>query len=536
MKLKILLILVLFLGVKLYSQDSEKILFTIDNEPYYADEFLYVYKKNLHIVPDSNENSIENYMQLFVDYKLKVKSAKDAGLDTLQDFKNELSQYKSSLVLPYLKDKEITNKLVKEAYDRLKKEVKASHILIFTKPDDLPNDTLIAYEKILEARNLVIQGEDFPEVAKQYSQDPSVANNGGEIGYFTALQMVYPFENVAYATAVGEVSMPFKTKFGFHILKVEDIRDSEGEVEVAHIMFKDNSAETEKKIDSIYKVLLNNPSRFDAFAVQFSEDNASAQNGGKLRKFSSGQMIDSFSDVAFSLRNVGDISKPFQTMYGWHIVKLIKKYPIESFEELEPKLLQQVERDDRSNLIGKSVIDRLSRAYKIVVNEAALNQFNLDDWKTNPEKFQQNLLKIQERAIYQDKFIQFLKTASNAPLNENFKMFKEQEILNYYKDNIEFTNKEFAAIYKEFEEGLLLFEMLEMQVWDKSKDSIGLTNFYDSNKASIYTDKDLESNKGLIISDYQNYLEKMWVKELHQKYKVEFKEEERKYLLEAKID
>lgn len=536
MKLNFLLILVLFLGIKSYAQDSKNILFTIDNEPYYTDEFMFVYKKNLHIVPDSNENSIENYLQLFVDYKLKVKSAKEAGLDTLQDFKNELSQYKSSLILPYLKDEKVTNKLVKEAYGRLKKEVKASHILIFTKPDDLPNDTLKAYEKILEARNLVLQGKDFSEVAKQYSQDPSVANNGGEIGYFTALQMVYPFENVAYTTAAGEVSKPFRTKFGFHILKVEDIRDSEGEVEVAHIMFKDNSAVTGKKVDSIYKVLLNIPASFDALAVQLSEDNASAQNGGKLRKFSYGQMIDAFSDVAFSLQNSGDISKPFQTMYGWHIVKLIKKYPIESFEELEPKLLQQVENDERSNLIGKSVIDRLSSAYKIDVNEAALNQFNLDDWKTNPEKFQQKLIKIQERAIYQDTFIQFLKTASNAFVNEQFKMFKEQEILNYYKDNIELTNKEFAAIYKEFEEGLLLFEMLEMQVWEKSKDSIGLANFYDSNKASIYADKDLESNKGLIISDYQNYLEKMWVKGLHQKYKVEFKEEERKQLLEAKID
>ena len=536
MKLKYLIILVLLLGVKLYSQDSKKILFTINNEPFYADEFMFVYKKNLHIVPDSNENSMENYMQLFVDYKLKVKSAKDAGLDTVKAFKDELNQYKNSLILPYLKDEKVTNKLVKEAYERLKKEVKASHILIFSKPDDFANDTLIAFNKILEARNLILQGEDFTTVAKKYSQDPSVTQNGGELGYFTVLQMVYPFENMAYSTPVGEVSVPFRTKFGFHILKIEDIRDSKGEVEVAHIMLKEKPEETEKKIDSIYKLLDENPSKFDALAIQFSEDNSSAQNGGKLRKFSSGQMIDSFSNVAFSLQNVGDISKPFQTIYGWHIIKLINKYPIESFEVLEPKLLQQVESDERSNLIGKSVIDSLSISYKISVNEAALDQFNLDDWKVNPAKFQQILFKIQEKNIYQHQFIEFLKTVGNVTVIEGFKKFKDNEILNYYKENIEHTNKDFALIYKEFEEGLLLFEMLEMQVWEKSKDSVGLANFYNSNKSSLYTDKYLEGNRGLIISDYQNYLERMWVKELHQKYKVEFNEKERKHLLEAKLD
>lgn len=536
MKLKYLIIPVLLLGMKLYSQDSKKVLFTINNEPYYAGEFMFVYKKNLHIVPDSSENSIENYMQLFVDYKLKVKSAKDAGLDTVKAFKDELKQYKNSLILPYLKDEKVTDKLVKEAYERLKKEVKASHILIFSKPDDFPNDTIIAYNKILEARDLILQGEDFSTVAKKYSDDPSVTQNGGELGYFTVLQMVYPFENTAYSTPVGEVSMPFRTKFGFHILKVEDLRDSEGEVEVAHIMLKEKSVETAQKIDSIYKLLEANPSNFDALAVQFSEDNSSAQNGGKLRKFSSGQMIDAFSDVAFSLQNVGDISKPFQTIYGWHIIKLMNKYPIESFEVLEPKLLQQVESDERSNLIGKSVIDSLSNSYKIIVNEAALNQFNLDDWKVNPDKFQQILLKIQGKNIYQHQFIEFLKTVGNVTIIAGFNEFKDNEILNYYKENIELTNKDFALIYKEFEEGLLLFEMLEMQVWEKSKDSIGLVNYYNSNKSSWYPNKDLESNKGLIISDYQNYLEKRWVKELHQKYKVEFNEKERRRLLEAKLD
>lgn len=533
MKLKYLLILVLFFELKAYSQDSKKVLFTIDNEPYYSNEFLAVYKKNLNVVSESEDNSIENYLQMFVDYKLKVKSAKAIGLDTVKSYKSELEQYKKALVLPYLKDEKVTNKLVKEAYDRLNKEINVSHILIFVKPEAAPEDTIAAYNKLLEARKLIVEGRPFSEIANSYSQDPSVKENGGDIGYFTALQMVYPFENMAYNTDLGDVSMPFRTKFGFHILIVNDIRKSEGEVEVAHIMLKNNTEAAAKKIDSIYKLVESNSSEFEQLAKTLSEDQSSAPNGGRLKKFNSGQMVDSFSDVAFSLQAVGEMSKPFQTAYGWHIIKLINKYPIEDFEALESKLLRQVENDDRSNLIGKSVIERLFKEYTIVVSSDALSQFNVEDWKTNPENFQQQLLKIEEKAIYQKEFIQFLNNGNNQSINTAFKTFKEAEVLNYYKENIEFSNPKFAATYKEFEEGLLLFEMLEKQVWEKSKDSVGLSNYYESNKSTKYLDKDLNSNKGQIISDYQNYLEKMWVQELHKKYKVEFVEKEKKQVLKT---
>lgn len=536
MKLKYLLIFVLFLEVKAYSQDSNNVLFRIDNEPYYSSEFLAVYKKNLNIVSESEDNSIEKYLQMFVDYKLKVKSAKEIGLDTVKSYKKELKQYKEALVLPYLKDEKVTKKLVKEAYERLNKEVNVSHILIFLKPEATPADTLAAYNELLAARKLILEGSPFSEIANNYSKDPSVKENGGEIGYFTALQMVYPFENIAYTTPLGEVSMPFRTKFGFHILKVNDIRNSEGEVEVAHIMLKNNTEATAKKMDSIYKLIENNPSDFEKLAKTLSEDNASAPNGGRLKKFNSGQMINPFSDVAFSLQNIGEISKPFQTPYGWHIIKLINKYPIESFEVLEPKLLKQVENDERSNLIGKSIVDQLFNEYNIVVYKDALSQFNEEDWKVVPENFQQKLIKIQEKDIFQNKFIQFLKKGNNQAIEMAFEAFKEAEVLNYYKENIEYNNAEFAATYKEFEEGLLLFEMLEKQVWEKSKDSIGLNNYFESNKSTKYIGKDLDNSKGQIISDYQNYLEKMWVKELHQKYKVEFIENEKKHILKTKFN
>jgi len=524
MKLKFLLVLFLFVVFKTFSQENKDVLFTIDDDSYYAQEFLNIYKKNLNV---ESKNNIESSLKLFVDFKLKVKEAKSIGLDTLQHYKNELKEYKNNLVLPYLKDKEITKKLIQEAYIRLTKEVSVSHILFFLKPNASVSDTLAIYNKLIEVRTLIINGEDFGKVAKKYSEDPSVQQNNGDVGYFTALQMVYPFENIAFTTPINKVSMPFRTKFGYHILKVNAIRDSKGEVEVAHIMFKNNTISAKKNIDSVYNLLLNEDENFADLAKKVSEDKASAIKGGELKKFGSGQMIESFTDVAFSLKDNGDISSPFKTKFGWHIIKLIKKYPIESFDKLEGKLTLGVEKDNRSNLIGKSVLNKLFKQYNVTVNMQALQQFNVESWKGNSDDFQKIILSINNKNIYQNKFIAFLKTVINTPINEAFIGFKEKEVLDYFKENIEYTNAEFSLIYNEFKEGLLLFDLLEKQVWEKAKDSLGLLNYFNLNKAEKYNNNDLISIKGTVISDYQNFLEITLVKQLRKKYKVKINKSEK---------
>lgn len=534
MKFKFLLFFAIIGCLQSFAQNSQKVLFTVDDEIVYSDEFLAVYNKNHGLIADSEQDDIESYLDLYVAYKLKVKEAKELKLDTFQKFKNELSQYKRSLVAPYLRDESVTDKLVVEAYDRMKLEVNASHILMFVKPDAAPQDTIAAYNKIAEARAKIIAGESFETIAKQYSQDQSVSQNGGKLGYFSVMQMVYPFENAAYTTPIGEVSMPFRTKFGFHILKVNDIRVSKGEVEVAHIMVNNATTNAQQKIDSIYNLLETKNGNFEELAKELSDDRASAPNGGKLKKFKSGQMLDEFADIAFSLTEVGDISKPFQTKYGWHIIKLIQKYPIQSFDLIKEDLLVQVEKEERAHLIAQSVIDRLYKDYKVVVIEESYKQFTVnEDWKTQPEKFNHTILKIDEKSIPQTKFMTFLKTVKQTPVEKAFPAFKDQELIRYYTDNIELSNKEFAATFKEFKEGMLLFEMLEKQVWEKSKDSVGLDNYYKTFKSEKYKDKDLENNRGVIISDYQTYLEKEWIKELEQKYTVKINKSEKKYLINS---
>ena len=535
MKVRNLASIFLLIGIIATAQKKDKVLFTLDNKPVYTNEFIAVYKKNSSLIDESSNGGIKSYLDLYVNYKLKVKEAFELKLDTLQKFKNELSQYRESLIQPYLKDKTVSEKLVKEAYDRMTKEVNVSHILIFLQPNSSEKDTLDAYNTLIEARNLILKGKNFEEVAKQYSKDPSAQQNGGKIGYFSGLQMVYPFENVAFNTAANQVSMPFRTKFGFHILKVHDIRNSKGEVEVAHIMLKNSPDTTSKeKIDSIYTVLKANSNQFASLAEKFSDDKASSVKGGLLDKFGTGRMVESFADEAFKLTEEGEISQPFQTPYGWHIAKLIKKYPVDTFENLKAKLTDQVNKDERSNLIGDSVIKRLFNEYKITVNKESLQQFETEDWKNKPDLFTNDLLSVENKQIKQSDFVNYLNLNKLTNISSAIEGFKKEQIIQYYKENIEELNPEFNVMYTEFKEGLLLFDLLEQKVWEKSKDSTELVNYFETHK-NDYTNKDFNDIKGIVISDFQNYLEKQWINELYLKYKVEFNASEKRKVLKLKI-
>lgn len=530
MRLKISIILLLFLNFYSFSQNKKKELFSINDVPVYSNEFLMNYKKNNVQVVD-NLGDIEGYLKLFVNYKLKVREARDLSLDTFPTYINELQDYKESLFAPYLRDKAVTDKLVDEAYDRMQNEVNASHILVFSKPGSTPKDTLLAFNKLIEARDLINAGKPFSEVAKEFSEDPSVKQNGGNLGYFSVFQMVYSFENAAYSTKINEVSKPFKTKFGYHILKVQDVQKARGEVEVAHIMINHRTNNAKIKIDSIYNLIYEKNENFEDLAKKTSNDRASATNGGKLDKFGYGQMLEDFSKVAFGLKVPNEYSKPFQTQYGWHIVKLLKKHPIGSFEKERASLTRKVKKDGRSELIGKSIITKLEGQYKIVVNTNYLDQFNTNEWKNNPEKYTKGLLTIESKDYSKEDFIRYLELNKYVDTLKAFENFKEKCIIDYYKENIEMTNPEFSVIFKDFKDGLLLFDLLEKKVWNKSKDSAGISNYFTKFKEQKYKGKELKSIKGTVINDFQNYLENLWVEELHKKYDVKVNRSEKRKIL-----
>jgi len=350
-------------------KSDDSVIETIGTNPVYSSEFSYVYNKNNSGASDAYSSaSVNDYLRLYTNFKLKVKQAEEMGLDTSKAFKKELDGYKKQLAAPYLTEKGLTDKLTKEAYERMKEEVNASHILILVSPDADPADTLAAYNKLIGIRQRALKGESFEKLAQEYSQDPSAKSNKGNLGYFTALQMVYPFETAAYTTKVGEISMPVRTKFGYHLVKVNNRRPSQGQVKVAHIMVRAttglpaaDSLEAKQKIDEIYSKLKQGED-WNELAAQFSDDVNSKNKGGEITNWiSAGKMgIPSFEEAALALQKPGDISAPVQTPYGWHIIKLLERKSLEPYSVLEPSIKTKVNKD-RSDVNKIALIQRLKK-------------------------------------------------------------------------------------------------------------------------------------------------------------------------------
>lgn len=484
-KITFFLYIALFSTTIINAQLEKKVLFTVDKNAVQVDEFLRVFNKNRDIVAEENKKTVEEYLELYINYKLKLLQAHQLKLDTLPNYINELKKYREQLIKPYLKDAKVTNAIIKETYNRMKQEVNASHILIRLSPKATPTDTLKAYHKILEARTKIINGADFATIAKEYSEDPSAKKNGGDLGYFSAFAMVYPFENAAYNNKIGGISIPFKTSFGYHIVKVNDKRPSRGEVEVAHIMIKNDTASAshaETQIHDIYAKLKQGDT-FEFLAQKYSDDRASAPKGGLLPKFSPDRMIESFSKVAFALQNENDISKPFETPYGWHIVRLIKKHPIKDFESLKNELAQKIERSERALASGKSVANRLKKEYSITINDELKTAFLNSEINKLEQNTSKTIFSINKKETKLEELKDYNTKMRKKSLNEVFNTLLDDKIMEYYKDNLENTNKEFAITMQEYKDGLLLFDLLQKKVWQRSEtDTVGLKKYFNAHK------------------------------------------------------
>ena len=493
-----------------YGQNGKKeVLFTIDDKPYYTDEFSRVYNKNLDLVKDESQKDLTQYLQLFIGYKLKINKANKLGLEKGDAYKNELNTYRTQLSKNYLTDSKVTKELVEEAYNRSLKEVKASHILITVDENASPEDTLIAFNKISAIRQKALGGEDFGKLAAENSQDPSAKENKGDLGYFSAFRMVYSFESAAFNTPKGKISNPFRTRYGYHIIKVDDVRDNRGEVSVEHIMLlnpkEDKSEEKEmvkQKIEDIYKKIQQGEN-FEDLAKQFSEDKSSSSKGGLLTRFGSGQLSsEEFEDVAFSLTKENPISSPFQSKFGWHIVKLIDKFPVKPLADVKTEWENKISKDDRSRLITNSLNEKLRKKYAVKredklyksIVKTVTNDFYESKWEVpaNTKPFDSKLFAIKEKSVTGTDFLNYIKAQQKSgnkikPVNKLtdnlYEKFLDEKLNGYYNDNLESEFPDFAAVMEEYRDGLLLFDLMEKEIWDKSKtDSIGLKTFYDANK------------------------------------------------------
>ena len=504
--------ILLFLNIIGFAQNSSKeVLFTIDNKPYFTDEFVRVYKKNLDLVKDESQKELNNYLELFVGYKLKINKAYKLGLQNGTSYQNELKSYRTQLSKNYTSDSKVTKELVEEAYKRFLKEIKASHILFSVDENATPEDTLKAYKQALEVRKRAISGEDFGKLAAEFSQDPSAKDNKGDLGYFTAFRMVYSFETGAYKTSKGSISYPIRTRFGYHLIKVVDIRDNRGDVIVAHIMIMNPSEKSENTdnvdkgmntIQDIYKKLQQGE-KFEDLAKQFSEDKSSSNKGGVLNRFGSGQLSsEEFENVAFNLTKDNPISEPFKTQYGWHIVKLIDKFSVKSIDEMRSDLESKVSKDDRSRLITASMNEKLRKKYSIkrddkfysIILNTVSNDIYDGKWEipSDLKVFNKNLVTINgTKSLTGSSFLNYVKEQQKNKItlkpitkliDKFYQSYINQELSQYYDDNLEKEFPEFSAVMDEYRDGLLLFDLMEKEIWNKSKtDTLGLKSFYDKN-------------------------------------------------------
>ena len=507
------------------------ILLTILGEPVSANEFIRVYNKNLNLVQDDSQKEVDSYLELFVNYKLKLAEAKALRYDKDPAYINEFKSYKNQLIQNYLTNKNVTDDLVREAYYRTENEVKAQHILVLL--DEVETDTLAAYSKI-EAYRERFLNEDFESLKKELHNGKSVFVE--DLGYFSAFKMVYNFESVAYATEVGSVSQPFRTRFGFHVVKVLDKRKSKGQVSVAHIMIantqKDTTLVAKDRIQELHRLLLQGED-FGELAKQFSDDKSSSIRGGELKPFKSGQInSEIFETTAFELSPSNPISKPIQTQFGWHILKYINRKQVQSFEELQSELESRVGKDSRSQLVKAKMLEQLLAEYQIETPNPNLAKFQSNlNYNTSknvwelPSNFNksQSFLNIKNQTHTYLDFLEFLNNnlksikkewPTSVVVKKQYAFFLEKSVFRYKEENLEKENKEFSYILNEYREGLLLFELMQDKIWEGAKnDSIGLQEFYNLNKQNyIWPDRIEGSVARSSNAKYIKRVRKYWAK------------------------
>jgi peptidyl-prolyl cis-trans isomerase SurA len=483
-------------------------LFSVNRKDVSADEFIYLYRKNHQKAKDDfTKDKIEEYLSLYTNFKLKVEEARKRGMDTTAAFKKEFNQYKEELRKPYLPGNNLTDSLVKMTYNRMKEEVRASHILVSLSPDATPSDTAKAYAKISEIRTRILSGEDFAKVASESSEDPSAKTNFGDLGYFTALQMVYPFESAAFTTPVGEVSKPVRSRFGYHILKVVDKRPTRGEVEVSHIMVRTGDSKNNDQAKNIIFEVYDKLQAGVAWAElckQYSEDPSSKENGGKLNPFKVGGMsnVPEFERVSFELEKPGQISDPVQTQYGWHIIRLERKIPLASFEEMTPTLRSRVMRDERSQISKQALQTKLRKDLGLVefisvkndVLAAADTTLQTAEWVPvlkKPQVLASGLFELNKKIFKVNDFLKFAiksqKPNSQEPqryLEQLYNNYIDEQMMIIQEENILQKNPEYKYLLNEYYEGILLFEIMEKEVWNKaSEDSVGQYRYFEKNAA-----------------------------------------------------
>jgi peptidyl-prolyl cis-trans isomerase SurA len=547
-------------GAQKYSAD----LFKVGGESVTANEFIKTFNKN-NSLKNATESELRDYLDLYVNFKLKVMDGIDYKIDTATTFQKELASYKSQSAQQYLVDKEVTERLMKEAIERSKQMIHASHILIICETGASPKDTLAALNKILDIRKkLVAKAITFPDAAVQFSDDISARDevtptgktqfgNKGDLGYFTAFDLVYPFESAAYNTAIGAISMPVRTQFGYHLVWVQDKQPIVSKINISQILLLDTAARfgrispnVQEKLSAIEEAFKNGED-FSTLAEKFTDDPMSKSKGGQLEPFPPNRRPGSFIKQCITLEK-DQISKPFSSVIGWHFIKLneiIK--PATKDDEIKYTMNQKIQRDSRSTKSVESLIAKLKKEYKFSdkgKNDAfafILKKLSTEN-KMPPAidfldmaeigslkpiaTFAQKTVTIQDFINFLDRFKgDELNNKVQEFLNRHYENFMKETMIKYEFDNLENKYPEYKELITEYHHGMILFEMTNEKIWSVSlQDSTKLEEFYEKIKFdylnSAGVPKPFADIRSAVLTEYQNELEKVWIAGLKEKYPV----------------
>ncbi|WP_192348025.1 peptidylprolyl isomerase [Algoriphagus sp. Y33] len=482
-------------------------LLTIGGQTVDKDELIYLLSKGNKSEPGTPGMSREEFdenLDLFINYKLKVREAEALGLDQSEEFLREFESFRENLKAPFLIRNSLEEGELRKAYARMQDIIRASHVLLKFPPNAGKEDSLIVLRMALKIKEEVQKGGSINELALEYSDDPSAQVNKGDLGYFTALQMVQPFEDAAFSLQPGQVSDPVMTSFGYHIIYVKDRQPNPGQVHVSHILVRidENTPNTEdlakRKVADIYNEIQKESTVWEDIVKKYSEDPASSQKGGMLPWFSVGSMIPEFEMAAFSLTEVGEVSPPVRTRYGYHILRLEGRKALESFEAMEENIRSRILRDSRSTMIQSQVMAIQKSRYNFDENEGNVAKLRAELNNTTKNDF---ILAISEKNLAEDQLFTLqgksyitkdladymaeeeisLKSKSGT-FDAWYERFAASELNHAEEADLAANNKEYRMLLKEYRDGILLFSLMNEQVWQKGLlDTVAQKAFYEKN-------------------------------------------------------
>jgi peptidyl-prolyl cis-trans isomerase SurA len=495
----------------LQAKDGDPVVMKINGTPVYKSEFEYFYNKN-NQQELAEEKSFDEYVDLFINYKLKVAEALDRGIDTTAAYCTELAGYRAQLAQPYLELAGWQDSVVSEAIERRRERIDASHILVALNENAPADQVKAAEQKILQFKAQVEAGAPFDSLARAVSEDPSARQNGGRLGFFSSMQMVYPFETAAYNTPVGGLSV-CRSRFGFHLIKVHDRQPALGEVRVAHIMKvpqRGTGAAGQQQarvaIDSLYK-LLRGGAEFAQLARENSDDTYTARDGGEYPWLDAQAGFPrEWLDAAFALEKKGDYTRPFRTMYGWHILQLLdKRDQSEVSEEARKQMKEQLSRDpERAAAARRQFLAQLKEEYKpqlqpkvkaAIVALTGDTTITRDAFSEQLHKMKKPLLKWGNKqsalpAELADYVVENGLHPEDMDAEQVINDWVDQVILGYEEANLEDKYADFRNLYHEYHDGILLFDVASGEVWDKAaQDSAGLADYFSRNRSRYAWDQ-----------------------------------------------